>query len=87
MPIAKRYHSNAQRQAAYRCRTSKPATQAQLAILARSLQVVVTDAVSAKTFPLPVDLAASTPEETLGNLIYYFDPVKDPVRYPHRRSE
>lgn len=87
MPIPKRYRSNAQRQAAYRQRNPRPATQAQLATLARNLHIAVTDAIKAGTFPLPEALASATVEQTLRNLICHFDPDKDHVRYMDRRTQ
>ena len=87
MPAAKRYHSNAHRQATYRQRNPGPATQTQLATLARSLHVVVDEAIKAGTFPLPSALLADRPEETLRNLIYHFDPDKNHIRYLHRDTQ
>ena len=86
MPVVKRYRSNAHRQATYRQRKPKPATQAQLATLARSLHTVIGDAIEAGTFPLPEALLAATVEETLRNLIYHFDPDKDHIRYLDRQA-
>lgn len=76
LPAERKYPSNAQRQAAYRQRhrQEQPATQAQLAILARSLHVVFEEAAAAGTNPLPADLLGGQPEQTLRNLIHYLDP-------------
>ena len=76
MPAERKYKNNAQRQAAYRQRhrQEQPATQAQLAILARSLHVVFEDASIAGTNPLPADLLGERADQTLRNLIHYLDP-------------
>lgn len=92
MPQTKIYKDDAQRQAAYRQRKGrKYATQAELAMLARGLHAVIKTAVVYKDFPLPYELAAARPEQTLSNLIQFFDVVYDPVRNPkgkhHRRPE
>ena len=82
MPTPKQFATNAARQAAYRERHAarRPPTEAQLAILARSLHVVVTEAVEAGLHNLPASLVGEQPDQTLRNLIRYFDPHPDPVR-------
>lgn len=82
MPAERKYPSNAQRQAAYRQRhrQEQPATQALLAILARSLHGVFQEASAAGTNPLPADLLGGQPEQTLSNLIHYLDPRPDTQR-------
>jgi len=84
MPRSRIHTDNAQRQAAYRKRKGRSrATQAELAGLANTLQIVIQDAVEYLAFPLPGELLAATPEATLRNLIRYFDPIYDPVRNPN----
>ncbi len=90
MPQPKLHKDNAQRQAAYRQRKgTQKATQAELAMLARALHAVVQTAIVYEEFPLPNELAAARPEQTMRNLIQFFDVVFDPVRNPngkhHRR--
>ena len=82
MPAPKRYESNAARQAAYRSRhpERQPATEAQLAILARSLHTVFAQAVAEEVSPLPATLLGTRADETLRHLIRYLDPHPDPVR-------
>lgn len=81
MPQPRKYQNPAERQAAYRQRhhLEQPATQARLAILARSLHVVLEEAWEAGTNPLPEDLLGASPEQTLQNLIRHLDP------HPERR--
>lgn len=71
MPQPRIYNDPAARQAAYRQRKRRQlARQAALATLARSLHAVIQMAVMRSAFPLPMDLAAATPEATLNNLIH-----------------
>jgi len=92
MPQPRIYDNRAARQAAYLARKkSQQQTQAQLAALGRSLHAVIQTAVVYSAFPLPPELAAAKPEETLKNLTHFFDPIYDPVHNPKgkvkRRSE
>jgi hypothetical protein len=82
MPTPKQYASNAARQAAYRARNaeSKPATEAQLATLARSLHVVLEDAIAHGRSGLPAELVGEHAAATLRNLIRYLEVDPDPVR-------
>lgn len=83
MSIPKQYADNAQRQAAYRRRhlASKPATDAELAVLARSLHVVLGEAIAEGSTDLPASIVGAHAGETLRRLIHYLDPHPDPVRY------
>jgi len=87
MPQPRRYADNAQKQAAYRQRKGRKATQSELAMLALSLNAVIETAIENGEFPLPQDLLAARPEETLRNLIRFFDPIYDPVRNPHGKHK
>ena len=82
MPVERKYRSNAERQAAYRDRhpEQRRPTEAELAALARSLQVVFAEAVEANQSPLPHDLVGETPDQTFRNLIRFLDPRPD--RFP-----
>jgi len=82
MPSPKCYESNAERQAAYRARHPElqPPTEAQLAILARSLHAVFAQAVAEDVSLLPVTLLGTRADETLRHLIRYLDPHPDPIR-------
>ncbi len=83
MPQPRKYESAAERQAAYRERQGQSQIkQSDLACLARSLHVVIETAIEYGTFPLPATIAAATPDQTLKNLIRFFDPIYDPVRNP-----
>ena len=83
MPVKKKYASNAARQAAYRARHPEKhlPTEAELAILARSLQIMLSASVEAGTCPLPSALVSGRTDLTLKNLIRYLDPHPDPIRY------
>lgn len=86
MPQARVYKDDAQRQAAYRKRKgARQATQSELAGLARSLHAVIQTAVVYDEFPLPGEVAAGRPEQTMKNLIRFFDPIYDPVMNPNGR--
>jgi hypothetical protein len=88
MPQPKVHKNNAQRQAAYRRRKGpQKVTQAELAMLARGLHGVIQTAVVYEDFPLPHELAAARPEQTIRNLIRFFDVVYDPVRNPNGRHK
>ena len=82
MPVERKYRSNAERQAAYRDRhpEKRYPTEAELAILARSLHVVFREAVEANQSPLPHGLIGNRPDQTLRNLIRFLDPRPD--RFP-----
>jgi hypothetical protein len=84
MPRPKQYADNAQRQAAYRQRhpERQPPRDAVLATLARSLHVVLEEAVQQEGCVLPAYLVGAHADETLRNLIRYLDPRPDPDRYP-----
>ena len=79
----KKYADNAQRQAAYRSRhlASKPATEAELAVLARSLHIVLGNALAEETTDLPASIVGGHAGTTMRRLIHYLDPYPDPVRY------
>ena len=79
----KQYADNAQRQAAYRSRhlASKPATDAELSLLARSLHGVLGAAMAEGSTDLPASIVGAHAGETLRRLIHYLDPHPDPVRY------
>jgi hypothetical protein len=84
MPQPRIYKDDAQRQAAYRQRKGRQrATHAELATLARSLHAVIQTAIVHDEFPLPHELAAARPEQTMRNLMQFFDPIYDPVRNPN----
>ena len=82
MPPPKRYETNAERQSAYRARHPElqPPTEAQLAILARSLHAVFAQAVEEDVSRLPATLLGTRADETLRLLIRYLDPHPDPIR-------
>ncbi len=84
MPTKRHYASNAQRQAAYRARHAdrKPATEAELAMLARSLHVVLEEALEAGRCPWPAHLLGGRAEATLRNVIRYLENQTDPGRKP-----
>ncbi len=86
MASSKQYASNAQRQAAYRDRhlAAKPPTEAELALLARSLHEVLVEAIENGATDLPADVVGLHAGETLRRLIHYLDPHPDPVRYEGR---
>ena len=86
MASSKQYESNAQRQAAYRDRhlATKPASEAELALLARSLHEVLAEAIEHGTTDLPAAIVGIHAGETLRRLIHYLDPHPDPVRYAGR---
>ncbi len=88
MASSKQYQSNAQRQAAYRNRhlANKPPTEAELAVLARSLHVVLAEAIEHGTSDLPAAIVGLHAGETLRRLIHYLDPHPDPVRYAGREK-
>jgi hypothetical protein len=88
MASPKQYPSNAHRQAAYRDRhlASKPPTDAELALLARSLHEVLTEAIEHGTTDLPAAVVGIHAGETLRRLIHYLDPHPDPVRYEGREK-
>lgn len=83
MPRPKQYSDNAEKQAAYRERhpERKPAPQDRLAMLARSLHLVLQEAIEQDKCPLPHRILDARADLTLRNLIYYLDPDPDPVRY------
>ena len=83
MAAQKQYDSSAQRQAAYRLRhrASKPSTDSELALLARSLHCVVSDAAEAGASVVPASVAGENAAQTLRRLIHYLDPHPDPIRY------
>jgi hypothetical protein len=89
LPVERKYRSNAERQAAYRARHpgKRPPTEAELAILARSLHVLLADAAEAGTSPLPEGLVGDRADQTLRNLIRYLDPRPDPLRAEKSPSE
>ena len=86
MASSKQYESNAQRQAAYRDRhqASKPPTETELALLARNLHYMLSEAIAAGTTDLPAGVVGIHAGETLRRLIHYLDPHPDPVRYAGR---
>ena len=88
MASSKQYESNAQRQAAYRDRhlATKPASEAELALLARSLHEVLAEAIEHGTTDLPAAIVGIHAGETLRRLIHYLDPHPDPVRYAGREK-
>jgi hypothetical protein len=88
MPVPKQYQTNAERQAAYRARhpERKPPREDRLAWLARSLHLVLKEAVQQPDCPLPTELLGERPDETLQNLIRHLDPHPDPVRYPKKEE-
>jgi hypothetical protein len=88
MSRPRKYQTLAEKQAAYRARQSgsRPPKEAELARLARSLQVVLQEAVQSRTCPLPAELVGLRTDETLRNLIRYLDPCPDPVRYPRKEG-
>ena len=67
MSNPKRHESNAERQAAYRRRNadSKPPTEAELASLARSLHIVIEEALEQGSTILPADVLGAHAGETL----------------------
>ena len=88
MSTPKQYASNAQRQAAYRSRhlANKPPTDAELALLARSLHVVLGEAMAQSATDLPASVVGVHAAETLRRLIHYLDPHPDPVRYQDKEK-
>jgi len=83
MPRPRLYQNQAQRQAAYRARHNqdRPPRMDRLASLAHSLHIVLTQALQQSQLELPDQVVGSRADETLENLIAYFDPNPDPVRY------
>jgi hypothetical protein len=83
VPRDRQYTDNAARQAAYRARHAdrKPPREDRLAGLARTLHVVLAEAIEEQKCPWPSQLLGARADETLRNLIYYLDPNPDPVRY------
>ena len=83
MPRPRLYNNQAERQAAYRARhpEQKPPREDLLAALARSLHFVLEEAAENERCLLPVYLVGLRPEQTLSNLIRYFDSDPDPIRY------
>src|SRR5258708_4343153 len=83
MPRPRLYKNQAERQAAYRARhpERRPLREDRFAGLARSLHAVLVEAVEKHQCPLPEQIVAAQADETLANLIRYFDPNPDPVRY------
>jgi hypothetical protein len=57
----------------------------ELARLAIALCDAIDNAKECGTFPLPADLVADKPEQTLSNLTRFFDPVWDPIHNPGGR--
>jgi formylglycine-generating enzyme required for sulfatase activity len=82
LPVERKYRSNAERQAAYRDRhpEKRLPTEAELAILARSLHVVLVKAAEAGTSPLPSAWIGDRADRTLRNLIRFLDPHPDGIR-------
>ena len=79
MPQVRIYENGAQRQAAFRRRRSLSlAAQAELARLTRSLHGVIQTAVLYGAFPLPEEIAAARPEQTMRKLIDFFDSTQGP---------
>lgn len=73
MPQPRIHENNAKRQAAYMQRKRRHlARQSELATLARNLHAIIQSAVVRSAFPLPMDLAAATPDATMKNLIQFF---------------
>jgi hypothetical protein len=89
MPRPKQYTDNAQRQAAYRQRhpEHRPPREDVLARLARSLHVVLEEAVQQPDCVLPAHLLGARADETLRNLIRYLDPKPDPYRYVSEKED
>ena len=83
VPREREYADNAARQAAYRARHAdrRPPREDRLAGLARSLHVVLEQAIHLDRCPLPHPILGARADETLRNLIYYLDPDPDPVCY------
>ena len=79
MPTPKQYRTNAQRQAAYRARHSdkKAPREDALALLARSLHVVLEEALQQPGCVLPAHLLGARADETLRNLIHFLDVRKE----------
>lgn len=75
MPTPKQYRTNAERQAAYRARhpDKKAPREDELAMLARSLHVVLEEALQQPGCVLPAHLLGRRADETLRNLIHYLD--------------
>jgi len=73
MPRTRGYASNAERQAAYRARHAdrEPPRQGYLASQARTLHLVLGDAVRAGRSPWPEDLLGTRADDTLHRLICY----------------
>jgi hypothetical protein len=88
MPQPKIHKDNAQRQAAYRQRKGRQKPkQAELASLAWRLHDVIQTAIEYDDLPIPHELAATRPEQTIKNLIRYFDVVYDLVRNPNGKHQ
>ena len=81
------YKNNAARQAAYRARHPEKRLPREdlLAGLARSLHFTLKEAAELNRCPVPKEVLGGRADETLKNLIRYFDP--DPDRDPCARKE
>jgi hypothetical protein len=86
MPQYKLYKNNAQKQAAYRARKTRPVTQARLAVLARAIYWEIQYANKQGTLTLPPTIVSDDQEQTLRNLICWLAPVKDTIRFPNWES-
>lgn len=84
MPTPRQYRTNAERQAAYRARhaNQKPPREDELAMLARSLHVVLEEALQKPGCVLPAHLLGQRADETLRNLIHFLDPRKEECNPP-----
>jgi hypothetical protein len=83
LPQPKQYKNAAQRQAAYRARQPKRATQARLAQLAATIDYLITKSANTRFSRLPEEIVGPDTEQTLRNLICWLDTYRDPVRYPN----
>jgi hypothetical protein len=83
VPRPKQYQCPAQRQAAYRKRQAKPATQAMLAQLAAAINYVVVAGADSPDNRLPAEIVGKDTVQTLCNLICWLDTEKDTVRHPN----
>jgi hypothetical protein len=83
LPQPKQYKNAAQRQAAYRARQPKRATQARLAQLANTINYLILDNANTRYSRLPDEVVGTDIEQTLRNLICWLDPYRDPVQYPN----
>lgn len=83
LPQPKQYKTPAQRQAAYRARLPKIATQARLAQLATTINYLIVDSANTRYSRLPDEIVGSDIEQTLRNLICWLDPYRDPIRHPN----